>query len=47
MRIGVFGNQDSWYVHELCRVGTARGHVMLPLLHGASLKMDHVDVIMP
>ena len=32
MRIGVFGNHDSWYVNELCRVGTARAHVMLPLL---------------
>ena len=32
MRIGVFGNHDSWYVNELCRVGTARGHVMQPLL---------------
>jgi RimK family alpha-L-glutamate ligase len=32
MRIGVFGNDDSWYVDELCRVGTARGHVVLPLL---------------
>lgn len=32
MRIGVFGNQDSWYVHELLRVGTARGHVVQPLL---------------
>ena len=32
MRIGVFGNHDSWYVHELCRVGTARDHVVLPLL---------------
>ena len=27
MRIGVFGNHDSWYVNELLRVGTARGHV--------------------
>ena len=32
MRIGVFGNHDSWYVNELCRIGTARGHFMLPLL---------------
>jgi ribosomal protein S6--L-glutamate ligase len=32
MRIGVFGNHDSWYVNELCRVGTARGHVIQPLL---------------
>lgn len=32
MRIGIFGNHDSWYVNELCRVGTTRGHVMLPLL---------------
>lgn len=32
MRIGVFGNEDSWYVHELCRVGATRGHVLLPLL---------------
>ena len=32
MRIGVFGNHDSWYVNELCRVGTTRGHVMQPLL---------------
>ncbi len=32
MRIGVFGNHDSWYVNELCRVGTARGHVLQPLL---------------
>lgn len=32
MRIGVFGNPDSWYVHELCRTGATRGHAMLPLL---------------
>jgi len=32
MRIGVFGNHDSWYVNELCRVGADRGHVMHPLL---------------
>jgi ribosomal protein S6--L-glutamate ligase len=31
MRIGVFGNQDSWYVSELCREGQKRGHLMLPL----------------
>ena len=34
MRIGVFGNHDSWYVDELLRVGTARGHVVQPLLFG-------------
>lgn len=32
MRIGVFGNPDSWYVHELCRVGTQRDHIVQPLL---------------
>lgn len=32
MQIGVFGNHDSWYVNELCRIGTARGHVVRPLL---------------
>lgn len=31
MKIGVFGNSDSWYVNELCRAGTAAGHSMLPL----------------
>ena len=34
MQIGVFGNHDSWYVNELCRVGTSRGHQVLPLLFG-------------
>lgn len=32
MQIGVFGNQDSWYVSELCRAGTERGHNIVPLL---------------
>lgn len=32
MKIGVFGNHDSWYVNELCRVGAERGHAMHPLL---------------
>ena len=32
MQIGVFGNQDSWYVSELCRIGEARGHHVSPLL---------------
>ena len=31
MHIGVFGNQGSWYVNELCRRGSERGHVMWPL----------------
>ena len=31
MRIGVFGNHDSWYVSELCRAGQERGHIMRPL----------------
>jgi RimK family alpha-L-glutamate ligase len=31
MRIGVFGNLDSWYVNELCQHGERRHHVMLPL----------------
>ena len=31
MHIGVFGNQGSWYVNELCRRGAERGHVMWPL----------------
>jgi ribosomal protein S6--L-glutamate ligase len=26
MRVGVFGNAGSWYVEELCREGTQRGH---------------------
>lgn len=46
MRIGVFGNGDSWYVHELCRVGTTRGHVMLPLLFGqfvAKVQTGRID----
>jgi RimK family alpha-L-glutamate ligase len=46
MRIGVFGNHDSWYVNELCRVGTTRGHVMQPLLFDqftASVQTGHVD----
>ncbi len=38
MQIGVFGNHDSWYVSELCRVGHARGHQMHPLL------FDHFTV---
>jgi RimK family alpha-L-glutamate ligase len=28
VRIGVFGNVDSWYVTELCREGQQRGHAM-------------------
>jgi RimK family alpha-L-glutamate ligase len=28
MQLGVFGNQDSWYVNELCRIGGGRGHAM-------------------
>jgi len=32
MQIGVFGNHDSWYVSELCRVGNARDHQVHPLL---------------
>ena len=46
MRIGVFGNHDSWYVNELCRVGTARGHVMQPLLFdqfAAKVQTGRVD----
>ena len=46
MRIGVFGNHDSWYVNELCHVGTARGHVMLPLLFdqfAATVRTMRVD----
>jgi tetrahydromethanopterin:alpha-L-glutamate ligase len=31
MRIGVFGNLDSWYVHTICGVGEERGHSMHPL----------------
>lgn len=31
MRIGVFGNQGSWYVNELCRSGEQRGHFVQPL----------------
>jgi len=31
MHVGVFGNADSWYVSELCRVGTRLGHRMSPL----------------
>jgi len=31
MRIGVFGNHDSWYVNELCQRGARRNHVMAPL----------------
>lgn len=31
MRIGVFGNSDSWYVHELCQHGRLRQHTMVPL----------------
>ncbi len=31
MRIGVFGNHDSWYVNELCRHGRQRQHLMVPL----------------
>lgn len=32
MKIGVFGNPDSWYVNELCRVGSQRNHVVHRLL---------------
>jgi ribosomal protein S6--L-glutamate ligase len=32
MRIGVFGNRDSWYVNELCRHGHQRQHEMHALL---------------
>ena len=45
MKIGVFGNHDSWYVNELCRVGAARGHSMHPLLFdqfAASVRTNHV-----
>lgn len=45
MKIGVFGNHDSWYVNELCRVGAARGHSMQPLLFdqfAASVRTNHV-----
>ncbi|MCA9036497.1 MAG: RimK family alpha-L-glutamate ligase [Planctomycetaceae bacterium] len=40
MRVGVFGNHDSWYVHELCRFGISRGHEVFPLL------FDKVTVMM-
>lgn len=32
MRIGVLGNEGSWYVDELCRYGQALGHTILPLV---------------
>lgn len=31
MRVGVFGNQESWYVDELCRCGRRHHHEMIPL----------------
>ena len=31
MRIGVFGNHDSWYVNELCQRGRQRHHSIVPL----------------
>ena len=34
MQLGVFGNQDSWYVTELCRIGRQRGHDMNRLFFG-------------
>lgn len=33
MRIGVIGNEDGWYVNELCRAGAQRHHEMIPLLY--------------
>ncbi|MBL8818784.1 MAG: RimK family alpha-L-glutamate ligase [Planctomyces sp.] len=33
MQIGVFGNHDSWYVRDLVRAGTERGHQIFPLLY--------------
>ena len=54
MHIGVFGNQGSWYVNELCRRGSERGHVMWPLQfeeflskvsgHGIELRCGEHDV---
>jgi RimK family alpha-L-glutamate ligase len=32
MKIGVLGNEGSWYVDELCRSGRALGHSVLPLV---------------
>ncbi|MCH2201351.1 MAG: RimK family alpha-L-glutamate ligase [Fuerstiella sp.] len=32
MRIGILGNEGSWYVEELCRTGKELGHVVLPLV---------------
>lgn len=32
MRIGVLGNEGSWYVEELSRVGRQLGHTIVPLL---------------
>ncbi len=32
MQIGILGKPDSWYVRELCRTGTQRGHVMQTLV---------------
>lgn len=35
MRIGVLGNEGSWYVEELCRVGRQAGHAVVPLVFPA------------
>ncbi len=32
MRIGVLGNEGSWYVDELCQSGRALGHSVTPLV---------------
>lgn len=47
MQIGVFGNHDSWYVSELCRVGNARGHQVHPLLFDqftVSIKTSQIGI---
>ena len=32
MKIGVLGNESSWYVNELCQAGRELGHVVSPLV---------------
>lgn len=32
MKIGVLGNEGSWYVRELCHSGQKLGHIVLPLV---------------
>ena len=32
MRIGVLGNEGSWYVNELCHAGRSSGHTVSPLV---------------